>query len=90
MAITEYRLKAVPVFAERVQGDLTQLVDIATRWGAEVRVHPETGTTLTLVQGLAPGAQATASLGDWLVDRTGEGRGVVSDEVFTASFEVAP
>lgn len=90
MATAEFRLKAVPVFAEKVEGDLTQLLDIAERWGAEIRVHPELGTALRLTMGLAEGAADTAEVGDWLIDSSGVGKGTCTDEEFTASFEPTP
>lgn len=86
--IRRYHLKAVPVYAEKVEGDLTQLLDIAERWGCEVRVHPEQGITLTVVHGRSFAAGHTAKVGDWLMD-SGAGKGVCTDEEFTASFEQA-
>lgn len=89
MATAEYRLVAVPVFAEKVEGDLAQLVDIAERWGASITIHPDLPITLALTSGAAYGAARIAHVGDWLIDKSGEGKGAVSDEVFTASFEAA-
>lgn len=89
MSINPYRLKAVTVFAEKVEGDMNQVLDIAERWNASVTYYPDRGATVTLMSGLVPGATRTAKVGDWLVDKPGEGKAVVSDDDFTASFEAA-
>ncbi len=83
----EYQLKAVPIFAEKVEGDLAQLAAIADRWGASITYYPDGSTSLTLISGCAPGASRIANVGEWLIDRSGEGKGACTDEMFTASFE---
>jgi hypothetical protein len=88
MSAAEYQLKRVAIFAERVQGELVDLLDIAERWGADVRVPSQGEVTLTL---FATGrlVTLTAHVGDWLLDKPGEGKGVCTDEEFQASFEAA-
>lgn len=87
MAIAEYRLKAVPVFAEQVPEDLAAALEVATRWGAEVLVLPDGSFTLRVRQAVG-GSLARPT--DWLLDKTGEGKGACTDEEFVASFEQAP
>lgn len=88
MAIAEYRLKAVPVFAEQVPQDIASILEVADRWGAEVTVSPTTGVTVTLVQGRARDAKYwSAKPGEWLLDRAGEGKGCCTNDEFVASFE---
>lgn len=89
MAPSEYRLKAVAVYAEQVPADLPSILALAIAWGAEVRVHPDTGITLRL-QTFAVGAVSTASPGDWLLDKGAGDRGCCTNEEFVASFESVP
>lgn len=89
MATAEYRLKAVPVYAEQVPADVTAALEVATRWGASVLITPSAVIQLTLMSGVAPGANRAAEPGDWLLDKTGEGKGCCTNEEFVASFEEA-
>lgn len=91
MATAEYRIKSVPVWAEQVPEDITSILDVATRWGADVRIPAEGPVTLTLTAGVAVGAKRSAIPGEWLIDRTGEGKGCCTNDEFVASFDpVAP
>lgn len=86
MAAARYCLKAVPIWAEQVPTELADILEVAERWGAEVRVHPETGITLRLPAALG---STMAQPGDWLMDKPGEGKGCCPNEEFTASFDPA-
>lgn len=87
MAPSEYRLKAVPVYAEQVPVDVAAILEVAERWGASVTITPGQIPSVTIMSGHAPGAYRTAKPGDWLLDKTGEGKGCCTNEEFVASFE---
>lgn len=94
MAWSEYRLRTV-VWAEKVEGDLLTLVDIASRWGCTLQMPPGQPVQLVIPpHRLAAGARATAIAGqDWLVQTVvggiGQGTGAMLDADFVASFEPA-
>jgi len=89
VAIAQYRLKAAPVWAEKIEGDLQAIADLVTRWGLDVYINQGNVKLTIPPHKLAKGAERTGTIGDWLVDYA-SGCGVVADEVFTASFEAAP
>ena len=86
MAMQEFRPKVQPVWAEKVEGDLVALAELAERWGAELSIPAGGEITLTLPPTVNFSLR-TARVGDWLVQSAGSGKGACTDEEFQASFE---
>lgn len=81
----EYRLKAVPVWAEKVEGATEELIDMAERWGATFTRTPDGAVYLKLPT--VAGRRGEARPGDWLMQSEAEGAGCCRDDEFEASFE---